>query len=200
MRKGDNSCSRSADREAPALSGRRRHSYRRTCPPSSRRRSQASHRRLRAFYRRRQGQHDDRSAFAEGIGADHFTAGIDTKNGRIAVKGWKAEVALTADEAIPQLEPLRPRLSLHTCRRRRNARRVSDRCRVAAPQVDTQSSSSLPEAFAASRRSTRSMQSAPMQWSAWPSTAICSLSDRSAERFMIRRCKPSIDFVGYSEI
>jgi phosphoribosylformimino-5-aminoimidazole carboxamide ribotide isomerase len=32
-------------------------------------------------------------------------AGIDTKNGRIAVKGWKAQVALTPDEAIPQLEP-----------------------------------------------------------------------------------------------
>ena len=32
-------------------------------------------------------------------------AGIDTKNGRIAVKGWKAEVALTPDEAIPQLDP-----------------------------------------------------------------------------------------------
>ena len=32
-------------------------------------------------------------------------AGIDTKNGRIAVKGWKAQVALTPDDAIPQLEP-----------------------------------------------------------------------------------------------
>jgi phosphoribosylformimino-5-aminoimidazole carboxamide ribotide isomerase len=31
-------------------------------------------------------------------------AGIDTKHGRIAVKGWKAQVALTPDEAIPQLE------------------------------------------------------------------------------------------------
>jgi phosphoribosylformimino-5-aminoimidazole carboxamide ribotide isomerase len=44
------------------------------------------------------------SSFAEAIGADHLIAGIDTKNGRIAVKGWKAEVALTPDEAIPQLE------------------------------------------------------------------------------------------------
>ena len=42
---------------------------------------------------------------AGGVGADHLIAGIDTKNGRIAVKGWKAEVALTPDEAIPQLEP-----------------------------------------------------------------------------------------------
>ena len=39
------------------------------------------------------------------IGAERVVAGIDTKNGRIAVKGWKAQVALTPDEAIPQLEP-----------------------------------------------------------------------------------------------
>jgi phosphoribosylformimino-5-aminoimidazole carboxamide ribotide isomerase len=38
------------------------------------------------------------------IGAERIVAGIDTKNGRIAVKGWKAQVALTPDEAIPQLE------------------------------------------------------------------------------------------------
>jgi len=38
------------------------------------------------------------------VGADRVVAGIDTKNGRIAVKGWKAQVALTPDEAIPQLE------------------------------------------------------------------------------------------------
>jgi phosphoribosylformimino-5-aminoimidazole carboxamide ribotide isomerase len=41
---------------------------------------------------------------AASVGAEHVVAGIDTKNGRIAVKGWKAEVALTPDEAIPQLE------------------------------------------------------------------------------------------------
>jgi phosphoribosylformimino-5-aminoimidazole carboxamide ribotide isomerase len=41
---------------------------------------------------------------ATSIGADRIVAGIDTKNGRIAVKGWKAQVALTPDEAIPQLE------------------------------------------------------------------------------------------------
>ncbi len=43
-------------------------------------------------------------AFATAIGADHLIAGIDTKNGRIAVKGWKAEVSLTPDDAIPKLE------------------------------------------------------------------------------------------------
>jgi phosphoribosylformimino-5-aminoimidazole carboxamide ribotide isomerase len=38
------------------------------------------------------------------LGAERIVAGIDTKNGRIAVKGWKAQVALTPDEAIPQLD------------------------------------------------------------------------------------------------
>ena len=40
------------------------------------------------------------------LGAERIVAGIDTKNGRIAVKGWKAQVALTPDEAIPQLDAL----------------------------------------------------------------------------------------------
>jgi phosphoribosylformimino-5-aminoimidazole carboxamide ribotide isomerase len=42
---------------------------------------------------------------AAAITPDRVVAGIDTKSGRIAVKGWKAQVALTPDEAIPQLEP-----------------------------------------------------------------------------------------------
>ncbi|HEV2485726.1 MAG TPA: HisA/HisF-related TIM barrel protein [Terracidiphilus sp.] len=41
---------------------------------------------------------------AASVGVGQVVAGIDTKNGRIAVKGWKAQVALTPDEAIPQLE------------------------------------------------------------------------------------------------
>lgn len=45
------------------------------------------------------------NSLAGAIGADRIVAGIDTKNGRIAVKGWKAQVQLTPDEAIPQLEP-----------------------------------------------------------------------------------------------
>jgi phosphoribosylformimino-5-aminoimidazole carboxamide ribotide isomerase len=49
------------------------------------------------------------TAFAAGlaaaIGVERIVAGIDTKDGRIAVKGWKAQVALTPDEAIPQLHP-----------------------------------------------------------------------------------------------
>ena len=42
---------------------------------------------------------------ADSVGAERVVAGIDTKNGRIAVKGWKAQVELTPDEAIPLLEP-----------------------------------------------------------------------------------------------
>ena len=45
------------------------------------------------------------ATMAEAVGAEQVVAGIDTKNGRIAVKGWKAQVALTPDEAIPALEP-----------------------------------------------------------------------------------------------
>jgi len=42
---------------------------------------------------------------ADAVGTEHIVAGIDTKNGHIAVKGWKAQVELTPDDAIPQLEP-----------------------------------------------------------------------------------------------
>ncbi len=38
------------------------------------------------------------------LGPERIVAGIDTKNGRIAVKGWKASVDLTPDEAIPALD------------------------------------------------------------------------------------------------
>ena len=45
------------------------------------------------------------AALASAVGADRVVAGIDTKNGKIAVKGWRANVELTPDEAIPKLEP-----------------------------------------------------------------------------------------------
>ncbi len=45
------------------------------------------------------------AALAAAVGREHVVAGIDTKDGKIAVKGWKAHVALTPDEAIPLLEP-----------------------------------------------------------------------------------------------
>jgi phosphoribosylformimino-5-aminoimidazole carboxamide ribotide isomerase len=44
------------------------------------------------------------SDLADAVGEEQIVAGIDTKGGQIAVKGWKDNVALTADEAIPQLE------------------------------------------------------------------------------------------------
>lgn len=44
------------------------------------------------------------NTFASIIGAERLIAGIDTKNGHIAVKGWKAEIALTPDDAIPALD------------------------------------------------------------------------------------------------
>jgi phosphoribosylformimino-5-aminoimidazole carboxamide ribotide isomerase len=47
---------------------------------------------------------DFASELATVVGANRVVAGIDTKNGRIAVKGWKANVELTPDQAIPQLE------------------------------------------------------------------------------------------------
>ena len=41
---------------------------------------------------------------AGALGSERIVAGIDTKNGRIAVKGWKANVDLTPDAAIPALD------------------------------------------------------------------------------------------------
>jgi phosphoribosylformimino-5-aminoimidazole carboxamide ribotide isomerase len=43
--------------------------------------------------------------FASTIGQEKFVAGIDTKSGRIAVKGWKEQVELTAEQAIEALNP-----------------------------------------------------------------------------------------------
>jgi phosphoribosylformimino-5-aminoimidazole carboxamide ribotide isomerase len=48
---------------------------------------------------------DFAASLAAAVGSERVVAGIDTKNGKIAVKGWKAQVALTPDDAIPQLDP-----------------------------------------------------------------------------------------------
>lgn len=48
---------------------------------------------------------DFAAKMADAVGAERVVAGIDTKNGRIAVKGWKSQVELTPDAAIPELEP-----------------------------------------------------------------------------------------------
>jgi len=42
---------------------------------------------------------------ARAVGLERVVAGIDSRNGQIAIKGWKAQVALTPAEAIPALEP-----------------------------------------------------------------------------------------------
>lgn len=47
---------------------------------------------------------DFAASLADAVGLEQIVAGVDTKNGRIAVKGWKAQVELTPDDAIPQLE------------------------------------------------------------------------------------------------
>jgi phosphoribosylformimino-5-aminoimidazole carboxamide ribotide isomerase len=45
------------------------------------------------------------SSLASAIGPEHIVAGIDSRAGKIAIKGWKAQVALTPEDAIPALEP-----------------------------------------------------------------------------------------------
>jgi phosphoribosylformimino-5-aminoimidazole carboxamide ribotide isomerase len=42
---------------------------------------------------------------AAAIGVEQIVAGIDSRRGKIAIKGWKAQVALTPEDAIPALEP-----------------------------------------------------------------------------------------------
>src|ERR1700736_4217187 len=45
------------------------------------------------------------SKLAAAVGPEHIVAGIDSRGGKIAIKGWKAQVALTPDDAIAALEP-----------------------------------------------------------------------------------------------
>jgi phosphoribosylformimino-5-aminoimidazole carboxamide ribotide isomerase len=42
---------------------------------------------------------------AAAVGVEQLVFSVDTKQGRVAVKGWKDRVELTPDEALPQLEP-----------------------------------------------------------------------------------------------
>jgi phosphoribosylformimino-5-aminoimidazole carboxamide ribotide isomerase len=42
---------------------------------------------------------------AEAVGVEQIVAGVDTKRGRVAVKGWTESVALTATDAMHALEP-----------------------------------------------------------------------------------------------
>ena len=43
-------------------------------------------------------------ALAGAVGVEQLVFSVDTKDGRVAVKGWKDQVELTAEEALPQLE------------------------------------------------------------------------------------------------
>jgi len=45
------------------------------------------------------------AALSAAIGLEQFVAGIDTKGGRIAVRGWREQVDLTPAQAIAALEP-----------------------------------------------------------------------------------------------
>lgn len=45
------------------------------------------------------------SELAAAIDPERIVAGIDSRNGKIAIKGWKAQVDLTPDAAIAALEP-----------------------------------------------------------------------------------------------
>jgi phosphoribosylformimino-5-aminoimidazole carboxamide ribotide isomerase len=48
---------------------------------------------------------DFAQALAAAVGPERLVFSVDTKHGRVAVKGWKDQVDLTAEEAIRQLEP-----------------------------------------------------------------------------------------------
>lgn len=45
------------------------------------------------------------SEIASGIGREHFVASIDTKGGKVAVRGWKEQVELSPEQAVTKLEP-----------------------------------------------------------------------------------------------
>ncbi|AXC15368.1 Phosphoribosylformimino-5-aminoimidazole carboxamide ribotide isomerase [Acidisarcina polymorpha] len=44
-------------------------------------------------------------ALSHAVGEERIVCGIDTKRGKIAVKGWKEQVQLTPEDAINELEP-----------------------------------------------------------------------------------------------
>ena len=48
---------------------------------------------------------DFAAALSHAVGVERIVCGVDTKHGKIAVKGWKEQVPLTPDQAIVQLEP-----------------------------------------------------------------------------------------------
>jgi len=62
-----------------------------------------------SMFKEEQGIGSVNTAFAAelamAVGRERVIAGVDAREGRIAIKGWKAQVDLTPDAAIPALEP-----------------------------------------------------------------------------------------------
>jgi phosphoribosylformimino-5-aminoimidazole carboxamide ribotide isomerase len=48
---------------------------------------------------------DVAASLSEAIGREQFIASIDTKGGKVAVRGWKENVNLTPEDAVWALEP-----------------------------------------------------------------------------------------------
>ncbi len=105
MRQGDNTVLVEQISKRLSVPGGRRHSFAGAGTADACGGREASDYRVRAFYGRGCGEYEFCREMAAGLGAEQIVAGIDTKNGRIAVKGWKANVDITPDAAIPQLEP-----------------------------------------------------------------------------------------------
>ena len=62
------------------------------------------------------------------LGEDSLCFSVDTKNGRVAVKGWKDSVDLTPEEAITMAGGLLRRVPLHACGHRGHDAGLSARC------------------------------------------------------------------------
>ena len=175
MRQGDNSALVAQIAKRLPVPGRRRHSLHRARAAGSRcRRASASSSARRCFHELRAAVNTDFAAdLAPAVGREHVVAGIDTKNGRIAVKGWKAQVELTPDEAIPQLEPhCAAFLYTHVDGEGLMQGFPIESGRAPA-QAHARANSLSPAASAASRKWMRSTRSAPMPWWAWPSILKC---------------------------
>ena len=105
MRQGDNARADCADCEAAAVPGGRRHSHGAAGAGAARCRRAPRHHRLGAVQRQRRRDRNRRIDLSEAIGRERFVASIDTKGGKVAVRGWKEKVDLTPEDAIRALEP-----------------------------------------------------------------------------------------------
>jgi phosphoribosylformimino-5-aminoimidazole carboxamide ribonucleotide (ProFAR) isomerase len=50
-------------------------------------------------------QHDFLHTLADAVGRDHLMLALDSREGRIVVRGWRHSTQLTAEEVVRQLEP-----------------------------------------------------------------------------------------------